>query len=88
MVDHPSVQRRPVPVVRSVQLVALVGVEELNQTTIVAPRQRQRSFRELRVRPAREHSSQGLGAELQKDGEPFPFTDPTFRNLAVHRGYF
>ena len=44
--------------------------------------------RPLRVRPAREHSSQGLGAELQKDGEPFPFTDPTFRNLAVHRGYF
>jgi len=46
VVDHLAVQRRAIAVVRAVELRSLVGVEELDQTTLVAPHERQGSLRE------------------------------------------
>src|SRR2546422_9209576 len=40
--DHRPVQRRAIAVVRAVELRSLVGVKELDQTTLVAPRSEER----------------------------------------------
>src|SRR5213594_1641999 len=44
--DHLPVQRRAIAVVRAVELRSLVGVEELDQPTLVAPHERQGALRE------------------------------------------
>src|SRR2546422_8116192 len=45
--DHLPVQRRAIAVVRAVELRSLVGVKELDQTTLVAPHERDRKSTRL-----------------------------------------
>jgi len=53
--------------VRAVELDPLVGVEELDQTTLVAPHKRQGSLRESLVGAARKHARQELHDQLEQN---------------------
>jgi hypothetical protein len=59
-------------------------VEELDQTTAIAPYEGQRTFREGLIGAARKHSGQELSAQLEEHVEPFTATYPAFRYLSVH----
>src|SRR5213594_792991 len=84
MVDHRPVQRRAIRVVRAVQLGSLVGVEELDQTTLVAPHERQGPLREGLVGTARKHARQELSAQFEENLEPLAPAYPASGYLSVH----
>src|SRR5438309_10208796 len=85
MVDHRPVQRRAIRVVRAVQLGSLVGVEELDQTTLAAPHERQGPLREGLVRAARKHAREELSAQFEENLEPLAPAYPASGYLSVHR---
>src|SRR2546426_7007728 len=84
MVDHRPVQRRAIRVVRAVQLGSLVGVEELDQPTLVAPHERQGPLREGLVGTARKHARQDLSAQSEERLEPLAPAYPASGYLSVH----
>ena len=70
---------------RAVQLGSLVGVEKLDQTTGVAPHQRQGSLRERLIRAARKHARQELRAQIEKHIELLASAYPASGYSSVHQ---